>query len=146
MRILFIGDIFASAGRSIVAELLPGIRQAESPDLIIANCENAAGGFGVTPQIADDLLEQGVDVLTSGNHIWDKRDIYAYLDRTPQLLRPADYPDGTPGKGVFTLTARNGVRCAVINLQGRVYLPNIDCPFRKADEILEKLSDVPVKF
>jgi len=146
MRILFIGDIFASAGRNIVTELLAGIRQTEAPDLVIANCENAAGGFGVMPQIAVDLLELGVDVLTSGNHIWDKRDIYDYLVRTPQLIRPANYPGDVPGNGYCSVTAHNGVRCAVINLQGRTYLPNIDCPFRKADEILEKLRDVPVKF
>ncbi len=146
MRILFIGDIFASAGRSIVAELLPTIRQTEAPDLIIANCENAAGGFGVTPQIADTLLEHGIDVLTSGNHIWDKRDIYDYMVRTPQLIRPANYPGDLPGRGFCSVTTRSGVRCAVINLQGRTFMANIDCPFRKADEILEHLKDVPVKF
>jgi 2',3'-cyclic-nucleotide 2'-phosphodiesterase len=146
MRILFIGDIFASAGRSIVAELLPSIRQTEAPDLIIANCENAAGGFGVTPQIADTLLEEGIDVLTSGNHIWDKRDINDYLMRTPELIRPANYPGKAPGNGYFIATAKTGTRCAVINLQGRTYMPPTDCPFRKADEILEKLHDVPVKF
>jgi 2',3'-cyclic-nucleotide 2'-phosphodiesterase len=146
MRLFFIGDIFASAGRSIVAELLPGIRRELAPDLIIANCENAAGGFGVTPQIADDLLNQGVDVLTTGNHIWDKRDIYDYLNRTPQLIRPANYPAETPGKGLCIVTAQNGVTCAVINLQGRTYLPNIDCPFRKADQLLESLANIKVRF
>jgi hypothetical protein len=148
MRILFIGDIFGSPGRSIVSELLSGIRQREQTDLVIANCENAAGGFGVTPQIADDLLDLGIDVLTSGNHIWDKREIYDYLARTPHhLLRPANYPAELPGCGVKVVKARNGVACAVINLQGRTYLPNIDCPFRKADAILAEIDPaVRVRF
>jgi hypothetical protein len=147
MNILFIGDIFASAGRSIVAELLPGIVRREHIDLVIANGENAAGGFGITPQIADDLLGLGIDAMTSGNHIWDKREIYEYLDRTPQLIRPANYPSELPGSGVFLATARNGALCAVVNLQGRTYLPATDCPFRKADEILAALpAGVKVRF
>jgi hypothetical protein len=147
MNILFIGDIFASAGRSIVAELLPGIVARENIDLVIANGENAAGGFGITPQIADGLLGLGIDVITSGNHIWDKREIYDYLDRTPQLLRPANYPAELPGAGVYIATARNGVACAVISLQGRTYMPATDCPFRKADQILEALpKEVRVRF
>jgi 2',3'-cyclic-nucleotide 2'-phosphodiesterase len=147
MKLLFIGDIFASAGRSIVAELLGGIVQNEAIDFVIANGENAAGGFGITPVIADDLLSLGIDVLTSGNHIWDKREIYEYLDRTPQLLRPANYLAELPGTGVHIATARNGVACAVINLQGRTYMPATDCPFRKADEILAALPpEVRVRF
>lgn len=146
MNVLFIGDIFASPGRRIVADHLQDIVETNQIDLAIANAENAAGGFGITPSIAEELLGLGVHVLTSGNHVWDKRDLYDYLARQPRLLRPANYA-GVPGGGVVTLRARNGVECAVINLQGRTYMPNTDCPFRKADEILNALSpDVKVRF
>ena len=141
MRILFIGDIYASPGRGILAAQLSRILAVEQIDLAIANVENAAGGFGVTPQIADDLLRLGLDVMTSGNHIWDKREIYEYLDRQPRLLRPANYPDETPGRGARIVEARNGAKCAVINLQGRVYMPSIDCPFRKVDALLAAMDD-----
>src|SRR5258705_11517336 len=135
MNILFIGDIFASPGRRIVADHLQDIVQTNKIDLAIANAENAAGGFGITPAIAEDLFGLGLDVLTSGNHVWDKRDLYDYLGRQPRLLRPANYPEA-PGRGVVVHRARNGVDCAVMNLQGRVYMPVTDCPFRKADQIL----------
>src|SRR5215813_15453278 len=118
MRILFIGDIFAAPGRRIVGEHLQDIVASNGIDLSIANAENSAGGFGVTPAVAEELLGMGLDVLTSGNHIWDKREIYDYLGRQPRLLRPANYPDA-PGGGVVTVQARNGVQCAVLNLQGR---------------------------
>ncbi len=140
MNLLFIGDVFASVGRRLVSENLSRILAEEQIDLTIANGENAAGGFGITPMVADELFAMGLDVITSGNHIWDKREIYDYLARQPRLLRPANYPEGAPGAGVFIATARNGAPCAVINLQGRVYMPNIDCPFRHADEILAGLD------
>jgi metallophosphoesterase (TIGR00282 family) len=147
MNILFIGDIFASAGRGIVADKLRHIVAQENIDLTIANAENAAGGFGVTPLIAEELLELGLDVLTSGNHIWDKREIMDYLDRQPRLLRPANYSGDLPGKGVAIARARNGVHCAVLNLQGRAHMPNTDCPFRKADELLAAIDpSVKVRF
>jgi 2',3'-cyclic-nucleotide 2'-phosphodiesterase len=146
MNILFIGDIFGSPGRRIVADHLRDIVETNRIDLAIANAENAAGGFGITPSIAEDLLALGLDVLTSGNHIWDKREIVDYLDRQPRLIRPANYPAGT-GKGVYVFRAKSGAECAIINLQGRVYMPNIDCPFRKADQILSELGpDVKVRF
>ena len=146
MNILFIGDIFASAGRGVVQERFAGIVDEEQIHLAIANAENAAGGFGVTPQIADELFRVGIDVLTTGNHIWDKREIYDYLERQPVLLRPANYP-AAPGRGMTVVTARNGVGCAVINLQGRTYMPPTDCPFRKADELLSSLDPaVKVRF
>lgn len=140
MKILFIGDIFASTGRRLVAEHLPFLMSSDAVDLVIANAENAAGGFGLTPALADDLLALGIDVLTSGNHIWDKREIYEYLDKQPRLLRPANYSPDLPGRGLAIATARNGVRCAVLNLQGRTYMPATDCPFRKADELLTSLD------
>jgi metallophosphoesterase (TIGR00282 family) len=146
MNILFVGDIFGSPGRRIVADHLQDIVQANHIDLTIANGENAAGGFGITPAIAEELFALGLDVMTSGNHVWDKRELFDYLARQPRLLRPANYPEA-PGKGVITYRARNGVECAVINLQGRTYMPNTDCPFRKADQILNELGPaVKVKF
>jgi metallophosphoesterase (TIGR00282 family) len=146
MNILFIGDIFASPGRRIVADHLQDIIQTNAIDLAIANAENSAGGFGITPTIAEELLALGLDVLTSGNHVWDKRELYDYFARQPRLLRPGNYPEG-PGSGVIVVRARNGVECAVLNLQGRTYMPVTDCPFRKADRILADLSpDIKVKF
>jgi metallophosphoesterase (TIGR00282 family) len=147
MNILFIGDIFASAGRGIVADKLHYILSTENIDLAIANCENAAGGFGVTPLIAEELLKLGIHVLTSGNHIWDKREILEYFPHQPRLLRPANYSEELPGKGVIVVKAGNGVECAVINLQGRAHMPATDCPFKKADQILAALpAKVKVRF
>jgi metallophosphoesterase (TIGR00282 family) len=115
-------------------------------DLTVANAENSAGGFGITPLIAEELFSYGIDVLTSGNHIWDKREIYEYLPKQPRLIRPANYSDDLPGSGVCIAEARNGVKCAVINLQGRAHMPSTDDPFRKADQILAALSpDVKVR-
>jgi metallophosphoesterase (TIGR00282 family) len=147
MRLLFIGDIFASPGRRIVAETLSGIISGERIDLVIANAENAAGGFGVTPAIAEELFAMGIDVLTTGNHIWDKREVFDYLDRQPRLLRPANYPGNLPGQGVHVGRGRNGVEVAVINLQGRTHMLPIDDPFRKADQILADLDPaVKIRF
>jgi 2',3'-cyclic-nucleotide 2'-phosphodiesterase len=146
MNLLFIGDIFASPGRRIVADHLGDIVKSNQIDLAIANAENAAGGFGLTPNVAEELFALGLDVLTSGNHIWDKREVYDYFGRQPRLLRPANYPDA-PGSGLIVLRARNGLNCAVVNLQGRVYMPSVDCPFRKADRILEELDPaIKVRF
>ena len=146
MNILFIGDIFGSPGRRIVADHLEDIIRTNHIDLAIANAENAAGGFGVTPSIAEDLFGMGLDVLTSGNHVWDKRELYDYLNRQPRLLRPANYPDA-PGSGLVMVRSRNGVECAVLNLQGRTYMPSTDCPFRKADTLLSQIGPtVKVKF
>jgi len=146
MNILFIGDIFASPGRRIVADHLQDIIQTNRIELAVANAENAAGGFGITPAIAEELFAMGLDVLTSGNHVWDKRELLEYLPRQPRLLRPANYPDA-PGRGMFVYRTRSGVDCAVINLQGRTYMPSTDCPFRTADQILELLDpSVKVRF
>ncbi|MGA3239285.1 MAG: TIGR00282 family metallophosphoesterase [Bryobacteraceae bacterium] len=146
MNILFIGDIFASPGRRIVADHLQDIVQSNRIDLTIANAENAAGGFGITPSIAEELFALGLDVLTSGNHVWDKRELFDYFARQPRLLRPANYPDA-PGRGAIALRARNDVECAVLNLQGRTYMPPIDCPFRTADRLLGELDpSIQVKF
>jgi hypothetical protein len=147
MNILFIGDIFASPGRRIVANHLQRIISDEKIDLAIANAENSAGGFGITPAICQELLGLGLDVLTTGNHVWDKREIYDHLNREPRLLRPDNYPPGAPGRGVYIGKARNGVAYAAINLQGRVHMPAIDCPFRQVDSILASLpAEVKVVF
>lgn len=140
MNILFIGDIFASGGRGIVAENLKSLIDEYKIDLSIANAENSAGGFGITALIAEELLALGLEVLTGGNHSFDKREMHDYLDRQPRVLRPANYPNGLPGHGLFTATASNGVPYAVMNLQGRAHMANIDCPFRKADELLGSLD------
>jgi metallophosphoesterase (TIGR00282 family) len=146
MNLLFIGDIFASAGRRMVADYLQQIISEEHIDLTVANGENAAGGFGITPMLAEELFSRGLDVITTGNHIWDKREIYEYLQHKENLLRPANYPDSLPGSGVCVVDGRNRVKCAVINLQGRTYMPNTDCPFTKADEIIAALDpDVKVR-
>ncbi len=129
-----------------MADHVEDIVKSNQIDLAIANAENAAGGFGITPAIAEDLFALGLDVLTSGNHVWDKRELYDYLNRQPRLLRPANYPEA-PGHGLVTVKARNGVECAVINLQGRTYMPSTDCPFRKADLLLSQIDPaVKVKF
>ncbi len=147
MNLLFIGDIFASPGRKIVADNFEKLCQHEQIDFAIANAENSAGGFGITPSIADDLLALGIDVLTTGNHIWDKREIYEYLNTTERVLRPANYPTDTPGRGLTLLKARNGVAVAVMNLQGRAHMIPVDDPFRKADELIATLpKDVRVRF
>jgi metallophosphoesterase (TIGR00282 family) len=129
MRVFFIGDIFGKPGRRLVQDKLHGLIQEYRVDFCIANVENAAAGFGITPQIADELLNSGIDLLTSGNHIWDKRAIISYLSDQPRLLRPHNYPVGTPGTGIFIGDTDCGVRIGVLNLQGRVFMAALDCPF-----------------
>ncbi|MDX2268109.1 MAG: TIGR00282 family metallophosphoesterase [Bryobacter sp.] len=147
MNLLFIGDIYASPGRNAVANHLAELQATYGVQLTIANAENAAGGHGVTPAIADDLFGMGVDAITTGNHVWDKRELYEYLDRSHRIVRPGNYPEGLPGKGLTIVEARHGVPCAVLNLQGRAHMTPIDCPFRKADELLAQVPpEVKVRF
>ena len=138
MKILFVGDIFGQPGRRIVKETLPKLIEEYSPDLVLANGENAAAGFGITPPLVEELLDLGIAVLTSGNHIWDKKEILPYLAEhsDSRLLRPANYPDGAPGRGLYVGKTAAGIEYAVLNLQGRVFMPSIDCPFRTADALL----------
>jgi metallophosphoesterase (TIGR00282 family) len=138
LRILFLGDIIGHPGRQALKQLLPGLLERSSPDLVIANAENAAGGSGITEEIARELFQK-VQVLTSGNHVWDKKESLGYLDAEPRLLRPANYPPANPGKGVYFHESEDGWTAAVLNLQGRVFMEPIDCPFRKADELLERI-------
>jgi 2',3'-cyclic-nucleotide 2'-phosphodiesterase len=144
VNVLFIGDIFGSAGRRIVREHIGHVREAHQVDLTIVNVENAAGGFGVTPQIAEEVFTWGADVLTTGNHVWDKKELVDYLnsteDHSRRTLRPANLPPGLAGRGFFEGVTRGGVEFAVIQLQGRVFMPAIDDPFRKADALLKEIK------
>ena len=141
MKILFIGDIFGQPGRRIVKESLPALRDEFAPDLVLANGENAAAGFGITPGLVEELLDLGISVLTSGNHIWDRKEIIPYFQEHAdgRLLRPANYSTGTPGSGLYLGTTNQGIEYAVINLQGRVFMAPLECPFRAADNLLGKI-------
>jgi metallophosphoesterase (TIGR00282 family) len=138
MNVLMVGDVFGEPGRAALAALLPRLREQHAIDFCVVNCENAAAGFGVTPPMARQFLEQGADVLTSGNHIWDKKEIVEFITKDNLLLRPANFPSGTPGVGHVSVKC-GPHRVAVLNLMGRVFMHPIDCPFRKADEILPEL-------
>jgi hypothetical protein len=138
LTVLCVGDVFGEPGRRAIQALLPRLRKQHEADLTVVNVENAAAGAGVTPPIARAFLDQGVDVMTSGNHIWDKKEIIDYIVKENLLLRPANYPEGTPGVGSIVVKA-GPHRVAVLNLMGRVFLPSLDCPFRKADEEIARL-------
>lgn len=139
MRVLFIGDIVGRPGRHAVARLLPGLRERYRLDVVVANAENAAGGFGLTRKVLDELLGLGIDVVTTGNHIWDKKEALAFVDGGLPLLRPANYAPGVPGKGVHRHGLSDGRALWVINLQGKILMPPVDCPFRAADRLLSEL-------
>jgi len=141
MRILFIGDIVGQPGRRVVARRLKELVAAHAVQLVLANAENAAGGFGITPTVGEELFQLGIDVLTTGNHVWDKKEAEGYLAKEGRLLRPANYPDDAPGQGA-TVLQKNGQRVGVLNLQGRAFLPAIDCPFRVADREVATLRQV----
>ncbi|NLJ80664.1 MAG: TIGR00282 family metallophosphoesterase [Firmicutes bacterium] len=138
MNVLLLGDIVGRPGRRIVAQYLPELKKEHKPDLIVANGENAAGGFGLTKKVAEELFGLGIHVLTSGNHIWDQKEMYNYISEEPRLLRPANYPPGTPGSSVYVHETAAAF-IAVVNLIGRVFLLDVDCPFRGADRILDEL-------
>ncbi len=140
MKILFIGDIVGRPGRQLARDVLPRLVDQHMIDLVVANGENAAAGFGLTPDVVNELFDMGMDVLTTGNHVWDKRDGLVCLEQEPALLRPANYPPDTPGRGVGVYQTAGGVSVAVVNLQGRVFMGELDCPFRKADEIIAQLG------
>lgn len=139
MRVLFIGDIVGSPGRQIVRDRLADIVAQQKIDLVIANGENAASGFGITPRLAQELLAMGIEVLSGGNHSWDRKEVLEYMPHEPRLLRPANFPEGNVGSGLYVGAAKNGMKYAVLNLQGRVFMTPIDDPFRKADSELAKL-------
>jgi metallophosphoesterase (TIGR00282 family) len=137
MIILAIGDVIGKPGRQAIGTLLPEIRASHRPDLIIVNAENVAGGLGTTPGTAQELLDAGADVLTSGNHIWAHKDMLPYLDSDMPILRPLNYPPGVPGRGYIVNQA------LVVNLIGRTFMSNYDCPFRAMDELLDSLKNRP---
>ncbi|HKM65799.1 MAG TPA: TIGR00282 family metallophosphoesterase [Candidatus Acidoferrum sp.] len=143
MRTLFIGDIVGSPGRHIVRERLADIVEHRQIDLVIANGENSASGFGITPKIVEELLGLGIEVITGGNHSWDRKEILEYIPHQPRLLRPANFAPVNPGTGLYVGESNKGVKFAVLNLQGRVFMAANDDPFKKADEELAKIpSDV----
>jgi metallophosphoesterase (TIGR00282 family) len=139
MNILFIGDIFGKPGRDIARRAIPALVASRSVDLVIANVENAAAGFGVTGDIADTILEYGVDVMTTGNHVWDKKEVLDYIPGQPRLLRPANYPAGVPGRGSCLARTRTGEPVGVVNLMGRVFMTPLDDPFAVALREVEAL-------
>ncbi|MEW6047439.1 MAG: TIGR00282 family metallophosphoesterase [Bacillota bacterium] len=141
MRILLIGDVVGRPGRRALRELLPAVMAESGADFVVANGENAAGGFGVTRKTVQELLDAGVDVVTTGNHVWDRKEILEFIDEVPQLLRPANFPPGTPGTGyVVARSRRSGESVAVINLMGRTFMGALDCPFRTADRLIEEVA------
>jgi hypothetical protein len=148
LNILFIGDIFGSAGRKIVREHIGHVRKSHAVDLTVINAENAAGGFGLTPQIADELFDLGADVLTTGNHVWDKRELIDYFNSAPadsherprRVLRPANFQPNLPGYGVYEGTTQGGVAYAVIDLMGRVFMNATNDPFHAADDLLSRIK------
>jgi metallophosphoesterase (TIGR00282 family) len=147
VNILFIGDIIGKPGRQVVSRELHRLVDRYSVDLVIANGENAAGGFGLTEETAKDLFGCGIHLLTSGNHIWDKKEALELVDREKRIIRPANYPQGTPGQGGAVVTTPGGVKVGVLNLEGRVFMNNLDCPFRTADMEVARLREItPVIF
>lgn len=135
MHVLMIGDVIGKPGRIAAKELIRPLRRDYNIDLVIANGENSAGGFGITPETAQELLEYGVDIITSGNHIWKKKDIIPFLQEELPVLRPSNYPKGAPGRGYLTIG-----NVVVLNLMGRVFMEPLDCPFREADRVLEEIG------
>lgn len=145
MNLLFIGDVSGTPGRRVLASQLPGLRDSLELDLVVANCENVADGLGVTADTARELFSLGIDVLSNGNHAWDKKEALDYIQREPRLLRPHNYPRGTPGSGWY-LAQAGGERVGILNVLGTVFMqPTLGCPFRTADDVLaEKPDDVRV--
>jgi 2',3'-cyclic-nucleotide 2'-phosphodiesterase len=141
MKILCVGDIVGEAGRKALEELLPGIKEEFQTDLVIVNGENAAGGAGLTPRIAEQLIRAGTDVLTLGDHVWDRPELVEYLNENNYIVRPANFPSDTPGRGWCVAKTRSGAKIGVINLLGRVFMRyNVDCPFRKLESILDEIK------
>jgi metallophosphoesterase (TIGR00282 family) len=150
MKILFIADIVGEAGRSVLYRLLPHVKREYAVDLVIANGENVAGGLGITPALAQELVDHGVQAITSGNHIWQKKDILPFLDQSGLVLRPLNYPLGAPGSGYGFFRTSSGETAAIVNLEGRVFMRPLECPFRSVEKILpllrEKTSVIIVDF
>ena len=142
MRLLFIGDIVGKAGRRVVADLLPGLRERWALDCVVINAENSAGGFGITENILEDLIDAGADAVTLGNHAFDQKDALVFINRQPRLIRPLNFPKGTPGRGAALVRLKNGADVLVVNAMGRVFMTELDCPFRAIDN---ELTACPLK-
>ncbi|CEP68698.1 Conserved hypothetical protein CHP00282 [Moorella glycerini] len=140
MRVLMIGDVVGRPGRKAVRELLPPLLQEHRPDLVVANGENAAGGNGITPDIAGELFAGGIDILTMGNHVWDKREALTLLEEDERIVRPANYPPGTPGRGYTLVKVKENLQVGIINLAGRVFLSPLECPFRLGRRLAEEIG------
>lgn len=140
VKILFIGDVVGKPGRQAVSRELHRLVDRHNADLVIVNGENMAGGFGITEETSRELFELGVHVITSGNHIWDKRESFPYLNREERIIRPANYPDGAPARGSIFARTPGGVKVGVLNLEGRVFMNNLECPFRTADREVARLK------
>ncbi len=140
MKVLFIGDIVGKAGRTAVKALLPNLVDKYKIELVIANGENIAAGFGLTESLVEELFRAGVHVVTTGNHVWDKKEIIPYISKENRVLRPLNYPPGAPGSGSIVLPLQKGLKVAVVNISGRVFLPGYDCPFRTGRAEIENLS------
>ncbi|MBA4205998.1 TIGR00282 family metallophosphoesterase [Pannonibacter phragmitetus] len=141
MKLLFLGDLAGRAGRTAAIEALPGLIEENGLDFVVVNGENSASGFGITEQILQDVVDAGADVVTTGNHVWDQRETLVYIDRQPRLLRPVNFPAGTPGRGVNIYSARNGAQVAVVNVMGRVYMDPLDDPFAAVERAI---ADCPL--
>lgn len=141
MNIMMIGDICGRPGRYAAAQCIPLLKQEYHVDLIIANGENSAGGVGITSSVLEELLKMNIDMITTGNHIWDKKEVFNFIDQDHPLIRPANYPPGTPGKGYHILQIKDR-KIGIINLAGRTFMPPMDCPFRVADQILSEIKDI----
>lgn len=141
MNIMMIGDICGRPGRNTAAHFISILKQEYKLDLIIANGENSAGGVGITAKVLEELSNMGIDIVTTGNHVWDKKEIFTFIDEENSLIRPANYPPDTPGKGYYITTIKNR-KVAVINLLGRVFMPPVDCPFRTVTKILDEITEL----
>ena len=140
MKILFIGDIVGSPGREVIKQLVSPLKQEYLIDFVVANAENASGGSGITAKVAAELFASGVDVLTSGDHIWKKREIFELINQEERILRPINFPSGAPGRGAAVFKSKNGFKVGVINVNGRVFMEAIDCPFKTALKAVEELA------
>ncbi len=142
IKVLAVGDIIGKPGRTAISAHLQGIKAVHNIDFCIANGENSAGGNGITPPVANELFSAGVDVITTGNHVWDKKEVYDIIGRNRNLLRPGNYPPGAPGSGFDIFEIRDGIKVGVLNLSGRVFMGNLDCPFRTGESAIREISQV----
>jgi metallophosphoesterase (TIGR00282 family) len=140
MKVIIIGDVVGKPGRKVLTSTLKALREQHEAEFVVANVENAAEGAGVIPKVGDEILNAGVDVMTSGNHIFDKKEVIQYIENQPRLIRPANYAPDAPGRGLWLGSTESGTQVAVINIQGRIFMPPTDCPFRTADRLLSEIG------